>query len=243
MNLSFNNMSMSWQQQGMVGMGGMNPMSGAAGMGMGINQQQFMVPPLMPGADQAYLAAHQQAMRIAKQAYQYAVAQQAMAAAADEWERGSSVSAFASPGSMSAGVGGYGMGGMHAMNGMNGMNGMWGNAGPMFTAGMRSMYAGSSIGGAASEVGWGGTASVYGETFGPSMQTSARRSQVLSGNMRSSGVVAFPGSSQRSELAVSTGPSSRNAPRPRTKTAPSNTPLPTQHRHNRGPPSSWKVGS
>jgi hypothetical protein len=38
------------------------------------------------------MAAHQQAMMFAKQAYQMAVAQQAMAAAAEEWERGSALS-------------------------------------------------------------------------------------------------------------------------------------------------------
>ena len=72
-------------QMGQMGFGGA---PGAAmwggGMGMGqpmLSPAQFMVP---PPADPAFLAAHQQAMAYAKQAYQMAVAQQAMAAAADE---------------------------------------------------------------------------------------------------------------------------------------------------------------
>ena len=75
---------------------------------MGMNMlppQQFMFTPPPPNADPAFLAAHQQAMLVAKQAYQFAVAQQAMQAAGDEWERGSNVSAFAGPGGMNMGMG------------------------------------------------------------------------------------------------------------------------------------------
>ena len=101
--------------------------------------------PPPPGADPAFLAAHQQAMAIAKQTFTYAVAQQALAAANDEWERSSNVSGFATSG---APQWSYGMG-------------MQPNQ--MFTPAPRSMYAGSVGGGG----GWGGTGSVYGDAFGP----------------------------------------------------------------------------
>lgn len=246
MGLNVNHMQMGWQQQAMpsmiMGMGPMTSMTGAPGMGMGLNPAQFMIPPAQAGADPAFLVAHQQAMHIAKQAYQYAVAQQAMAAAADEWERGSSVSAFTAPG---GGVGmGMGMGGL----GAGGMNGMWGGGASMFPSGPRSMYAGSNGGGAMSEAGWG-AASVYGESFGPS---NARRSQVPNGHVRSTSgggpasTIGIPSSYQRVESASniqqSTNSSGRPPIRPRTKTAPSGGPLPPQHRLSRGPPSSWKVG-
>ncbi|KAL5494781.1 hypothetical protein ACEPAI_243 [Sanghuangporus weigelae] len=249
--MDFNSMmQMRWQQQGVStpmvgGMSAMTPLNGMPGMsmGMGPNPAQFMVSPPPPGADAAFLAAHRQAMQIAKQAYQYAVAQQAMVAAADEWERGSSVSAFTAPGhamgmgmGSSMGMGGYGMGGM---------NNMW-NSAPMFPPAPRSMYAGNA--GGMSEAGWG-AASVYGDAFGPS----TRRSQMPNQQMRNTGgggsasVIGFPSSYPRAEstgnIPRSSAPSSRDAPRPRTRTAPSNTPLPAQHRHSRGPPSSWKVGT
>ncbi|KAJ1302576.1 hypothetical protein OPQ81_002893 [Rhizoctonia solani] len=51
----------------------------------------FMPPPPPPGANEAYLQAHQQAMLIAKQTYLSAVAQQAMAAATEQWERSSNM--------------------------------------------------------------------------------------------------------------------------------------------------------
>lgn len=58
------------------------------------------------------MLAHQQAMMYAKQAYQMAVAQQAMAAAGDEWERGSTVGGFGGGGSVYGGGGSvYGGGG------------------------------------------------------------------------------------------------------------------------------------
>ena len=52
--------------------------------------QQFMFPPPQ-GTDPQLLAAQQHAMMAARQAYQLAVAQQAMQAAGDEWERGSTL--------------------------------------------------------------------------------------------------------------------------------------------------------
>ena len=234
-----------------MGFAGSNPIAAASpwqgiqnpvmpGMfNMGVNPSQFFVPPTAPPSDPSFFAAHQQAMMVAKQAYQMAVAQQAMAAAGDEWERGSN-------------VGGFGAAGMGVGSGM-GMGWMP----PMFSMSAQSMYAGSSVGGGSNVgVGWG-SSSVYGETFGPA--TIARRSQnpanmnfpsdnkhQLSSNPRSS----VPRSESSGNLS-SMQPSSRSggankvAPRQRTRTAPSNAPLPPQHarfggRHSPLPPSSWK---
>lgn len=166
------------------------------GMSMGgmLNPAQFM--PLPPPADPAFFAAHQQAMMIAKQAYQMAVAQQAMAVAGEEWERGSTVGGFGGRGSVYGGgarseYGGgarseYGGGGGSVVGspfGMQGMGGMgmqmggWGSPGGLFPPAPRSMY-GRGGGGARSEYGgggggggnWSSSRSVYGETFGPSTE-------------------------------------------------------------------------
>src|SRR5260221_7266587 len=90
-----------------------------------ISPGQFMIP---QPSNPSMMAAHQQAMMFAKQAYQMAVAQQAMAAAAEEWERGSALSGFGSGGSV------YGSTAPSMMNaspgmmgGMNMMPGMQGN--------------------------------------------------------------------------------------------------------------------
>ena len=117
---------------------------------------QFMVP---PNADPRYLAAHQHAMMVAKQAYQMAVAQQALAAANEEWERGSSVSALSG---MAMGVPPMGMMGMGMGAPMGGMMpggyGMqWTNPGSMMFPSGASIYAGSMLGSelGAGAGGWG----------------------------------------------------------------------------------------
>lgn len=89
-----------------MGVNQMNPMMGLGGP---MNfpppgawapwQQQGQQSPMMPhpsqfGQNSDFLAAHQQAMLIAKQTYQMAVAQQALAAAGDEWERSSNAGGF-----------------------------------------------------------------------------------------------------------------------------------------------------
>jgi len=135
---------------------GMGPMG--LGMGMGMPQQnmsmmmnnpwmqqpnpmlQQFIPPPPQSTDPQLLAAHQHAMMAAKQAYQLAVAQQAMQAAGDEWERGSTLG-WPSNGSA-----------------------------VMFPSGPRSLYAGSIYGGSeygGPTNGWGAS-SVYGGGFGPS---------------------------------------------------------------------------
>jgi serine/arginine repetitive matrix protein 2 len=216
-------------------MTGMSQMSGW-GMPTGMmNPQQFM--PMQPpsNADPAFLAAHQQAMHIAKQAYQMAVAQQAMAAAADEWERQSNAggSVYGFPSSASS-VGGFGG---------NPMMGMGGWGGGMMFSSARSAYGGSVYAG--SEAGWGGTRSVYGETFGPdprgSMYSQAgdRRSRVppvpssTSGQGRSG--QAFP-QSDTGHLNV---PGQPSRPRPRTKSSPGGRSGDGSSPSRTPPPSSW----
>lgn len=183
-------------------------------------------------ADPAFLAAHQQAMMVAKQAYQFAVAQQAMAQANEEWERGSSAtSAFGSPG-----FGGMGMG-MYPGYGM----GMQPGYGMMFPTSAQSMYAPSLAAGSELSVnmggggGWG-TRSEYG---GP---TSNRNSQMYRnsgvgfgqpGMGVGAGMSSGMGNSAQSHYGpLESGNGSRPGPRPRTKTAPS---------AKQAPPSSWKA--
>lgn len=103
-------------------------------------------PPPLPNTDAGFLVAHQQAMAIAKQTFQYAVAQQALAAANDEWERSSTMTGYGGP--SPAPQWGYGMGMRQSV---------------MLSQAPRSMYAGS-VGSASG--GWGGTGSLYGNSFG-----------------------------------------------------------------------------
>ena len=81
----------------------MHPMN-MGGLGMpnyGLPMPQMPQIPSMPAMngvmDPGMMIAHQQAMFYAKQAYQFAVAQQAMQAAGDEWERASHVGGYSSP--------------------------------------------------------------------------------------------------------------------------------------------------
>jgi serine/arginine repetitive matrix protein 2 len=139
--------------------------------------------------DSTFLAAHQHAMAIAKQTYQMAVAQQAMAAAADEWERGSAV-----------------------FRGLGGGGGLWGWGG-MYSSGSRSMYAGS-VGGPSN---WG-TASLYGDSIGSmsahSLPTSAMLPQqvVFPPSFYSSSASEGPQDSVRPRQRTRTAPSSQGIP-------------------------------
>ena len=151
-----------WQQQ--------QQQQAMAMRGPMITPAPFMMP---PPTEPALFAAHQQAMMIAKQAYQMAVAQQAMMAAGEEWERGSAVGGFSSSGSV---MGGVGVG--------------WTGQQQMLAAGLRPppfMGMGSSqsdYGGAGSDrgfgagLGWNSSRSVYGETFGRPTQTTGERERV-----------------------------------------------------------------
>ncbi|KAI0082132.1 hypothetical protein K474DRAFT_1703150 [Panus rudis PR-1116 ss-1] len=186
----------------------------------------FPTPP--PNADPAFLAAHQHAMMVAKQAYQFAVAQQAMAQANEEWERGSNAtSVYGGPGFPN-----MGMGGMFANPYGMAMQPAW-TGSMFFPNSAQSMYAGS-VAGSELGVNWG-SRSVYG---GP-----GDRSSRMAGDRPG----AF--SSNRSESfgpTSSTSPTQglRPGPRPRTKTAPSDSQVPTIHARSRQapPPSSWKTG-
>lgn len=199
-----------------------------------MNPQQFMPSP----SDPRMLAAHQHAMMVAKQAYQMAVAQQALAAANEEWERGSSASAFTSPMGMSSMGMGMGMPMGMGVNGMGMMPGGYGMNYPMFASSAQSMYAGSVAG---SELGaaWG-SKSEYG---GPSR--ASRTSAMFTDRPGGLGFNPNQRSSSYNQLAVPSSAASeaprRPAIRPRTKTAPSDTPLPAQHSRSRPPPpSSWR---
>ncbi|CAE7228028.1 unnamed protein product [Rhizoctonia solani] len=142
-------MGMGWNQSGFFAppfstsqsMPFLHPqLTGGQPMPMG-----FMPPPPPLGASEAYLQAHHQAMMIAKQTYLSAVAQQAMAAATEQWERSSNMG-----GSV------YG-GSQMSMNMMMPMMSMY--AGSSYAA---SAYEGSAAGwGSASAYG-GGSRSVYG---------------------------------------------------------------------------------
>ncbi|KAI0652653.1 hypothetical protein C8Q79DRAFT_113332 [Trametes meyenii] len=240
------------------GMGPMGPINVTPPTPMGFTPQtpqsmfnpggNFMFPMgVPPNTDPAFLAAHQQAMLAAKQAFQMAVAQQALAAANEEWERGSTAtSAF----------GGFGMnGGMFPGAaspgfGMNmGMGLGWQN--PMMFPSSQSMYTGSVIGGSELGVnpsgrgtGWA-SRTAYGEQGGYTGSAAERASMVFrNSQFLGGGAGGGFSSGARSEVG---GPTSGRGggQRARTRTSPSDAPLPTQHANakTRGgpPPSSWNT--
>ncbi|KAG1886246.1 hypothetical protein F4604DRAFT_1725473 [Suillus subluteus] len=213
-----------------------NPMMGMDGMMPGMNApawgswQQPIPTGMGPmvasqfSPDQSYFVAHQRAMMIAKQAYQMAVAQHAMALAGDEWERGSNIGSGSvyggGGGSVYSGMGGGGMSmlGVPGMSMPGMMPNQWSTGSVMFPGRINSTQ---------SEFG-GGSRSVYGESFGPSM--SSRSSHTPSGH----GVPNNPASSYG------------GGSRPRAKTGasqPSNLQPPMPGRNpgrKAAPPSSWK---
>ncbi|KAJ7642158.1 hypothetical protein FB45DRAFT_1126478 [Roridomyces roridus] len=216
--------------------GGMSP--GWPGM---LSPAQFMVP---PPADPNFYAAHQQAMMIAKQAYQMAVAQQAMQQAGEEWERGSTMG-FGDRSSVFGGsttgpaMSSYGMG-------MGMQQGGWTPGGmSLFPPAPRSMYGGGGArseygggggGGARSEYGggggWNSSRSVYGENFGPSPRSSNSPAATRNPNTRvDSGYFAG--------APVPKSPNPTGAtPRQRTASQPA---TPSRGPAKRQPPSSWKA--
>ncbi|KAM6498835.1 hypothetical protein JOM56_006783 [Amanita muscaria] len=208
------------------------PWSSPMGQQPMMNGPQYMFP---PAADPSLLAAHQQAMMIAKQAYQLAVAQQAAVAAGDEWERGSVASGFSGfgrgmPGSHMTPP--YGMGMNMNMN-MMAMGHNWpsGNSG-IFPSSARSMFGGisssrSEYGGTAGGGGWNSSKSTYGEAFGPP-----------------TGRIPKPGTTERERghfppippippQAQQASSRTTGSPRPRTTSQPTS-------RTRKSPPSSWK---
>ena len=197
-----------------VGMG--NGMNMPGGMNMNMNMGVGMGPGVGM-VDPRMFVAHQQAMMIAKQTYQMAVAQQAMREAGDEWERGSAISGWGggSRSSMAApSVLGMGMNmGMNMNANPFGMPpGAWPTGGGGAAA--RSMYAGSVY--AASEagggMGWSTTNSVYGESFGAPRDRSSRgfrqgsaQQHGQGGGGAASGVPKRDGARQRTRTAPSSG--------------------------------------
>lgn len=180
--------------------------------------QQFMPPPPPPqGTDTHLLAAHHHAMMAAKQAYQLAVAQQAMQAAGDEWERGSTLGW---PSSAST---------------------------TMFPAGPRSMYAGSIYGGSeygGPTSGWG-TSSVYGGGFGPS--PSNRNSAMIRNYQQNGPTPPRDSRIDLSSTNANFPEIRQPRPRVKTGPDPGDRPIATlmqQQQKGRGrtppPPSSWK---
>ena len=185
--------------------------------------------------DPSFMAAHQQAMLAAKQAYQIAVAQQAIAAAGDEWERSSNVSGWST-----------GMQNMPMMPTMNpGMGMGMGMQMPMQMPMMPMMYPGmmmpsaptSMYGGAGSSVyggsttgrpGWGASSSVYGESFGPSFAQAQSQERDRDRRRQSgTGALPFPGSSSSSQVDKLPTPQRPEQARQRARTGPSgHTPSP-----------------
>jgi hypothetical protein len=230
-----NNLSMQNLLNAGAGPGLAGGMDTAAGMNMGAG----MVDPRV-------FAVHQQAMMIAKQTYQLAVAQQAMRDAADEWERGSAISGWTGGRSsastpnmlnmgmgmnmnMNMGGGGGGMGGFPGAGGsfgMPGAGGMWPGGGvsgfPSNQArGMYSGYAASEVGGGGGGGGGGSrgwtTSSVYGESFGAPRDRPSRTKR--QSNLQMSSSPLGPGSGNGS--GGSSPGVKREGGRPRTRTAPS----------------------
>jgi serine/arginine repetitive matrix protein 2 len=187
---------------------GMNPMMGG-GMQMGspgmLSPAQFM-PMGGPGGgnmnDPNFMAAHQQAMMIAKQAYQVAVAQQAMAAAADEWERSSNMGfgggGSVYGGSVYGGGGGsvYGGGGGSVYGGGGGGMNNWSTGSAIMppSSSSRSMFGGGGGmsssrseyggGGGGRSGGWSSSKSSYGEYGGGGSGQSSNRTSVAGGRGR-----------------------------------------------------------
>ncbi|KZV93721.1 hypothetical protein EXIGLDRAFT_835540 [Exidia glandulosa HHB12029] len=215
----------------------------------------FLMPANTP-MDPAFMAAHQQAMLAAKQAYQIAVAQQALAAAGEEWERSSNTGGWGGGGAMPMG----GMGMQMQMPQMPNMGmgmgmgmPMMGMPSMMFPAAPASVYGGGSPGSVYGGGGgrpqmWAGTGSVYGESFGPSTTNAADRRR---SSVPAPPGVAFPSSSSHGRLdqlkEQQQQPASSGQPRQRTRTAPSSAPppllsfAPTMPGAPRTPPSSWRT--
>ena len=251
-------------------MGMFNPMMGAGtGVGMGPmanspmawNSQPAtpggmmntpMFPMMTPGADPMLLAAHQQAMMVAKQAFQMAYAQQALAAANEEWERGGTAASVYGGGAIG------GMGGMPSMGGMGGMGSMGGGLMPgmrpwgmqMFPS-SQSMYTGSVIGGSEIEgpsmaagrgAGWA-SRTTYGVQGGYTGTAAERASAVYRNSQFLANGLGMPGA--RSEIGGPTVASGRGQLRQRTKTGPESPQQSPGTPGKRGgpPPSSWNTRS
>ncbi|KAF5352818.1 hypothetical protein D9756_006142 [Leucocoprinus leucothites] len=229
----------AWPQQG-----------GPPQMPQMLSPNQLMVP---PPAGPGYMAAHHQAMMFAKQAYQMAVAQQAMAAAADEWDRQSVMggSVYGGP-SSNASV----MMGPSSFNMMSGMGNGWSNGSVVFPNSTQSVYGGlggisssrSDYGGGADSVSsmangrWSSARSTYGESFGPSDRLrpsgGGGTGNRNSGMVRDSGYYPPMPPIPQSHSGGSSSSGARG--RGRTTSGPAN---PSRGGMKKLPPSSWKAGA
>ncbi len=229
-NMSVQNLLNAGAGQGLAG-----GMGTAAGMNMGVG----MVDPRV-------FAVHQQAMMIAKQTYQLAVAQQAMQDAAEEWERGSALSGWTGGRSSASTPNMLNMGmGMNMGGGGGGMGGFPGGAGPYAMSGAGGMWPGGGMSGfpgnsargmysgyAASEIGGGGGGGGGGRSGGGGSggwTTSSVYGESFGGprdrpsraqrqsNLHLSSSPLGPGNGSGSNSTAA----KREGGRPRTKTAPS----------------------
>jgi len=194
----------------MMGMG--LPMSMPMQMGFG-SPMHSPSPYLMPApADPNFLAAHQHAMMYAKQAYQMAVAQQAIAAAGDEWERGSTVGGYGgsriigaspSPAMMSPHFGmmpmgqGYGWSSPSSAYLPSSSQSMYGGpvngGGSGLISNSRSEY-----GGVRGPNNWPSSRSSYGESFGPSLDQYGRKYHAQRDSISSSRMPVMPAAQPQS---------------------------------------------
>ncbi|KAH9058273.1 hypothetical protein EDB87DRAFT_1685411 [Lactarius vividus] len=225
----FANQFSSQSMQNLLGANAGAGMNMAAGMNM--NPNMNMGGSGMGMVDPRMFMAHQQAMMIAKQTYQLAVAQQAMRDAADEWERGSAISGWGGGSGARSSIAAPSVLGMGMNMGMNvngvGPFGMPPGAWPAGGGGSaaRSMYAGSvyaaseigGVPGGGGAMGWSTTNSVYGESFGAPRDRSSRAFRQGPGPQQHG-----PGGAQARESGSGTsGTAKREGARQRTRTAPS----------------------
>lgn len=177
----------------MMGMGLQMPMQMGFGSRNSVAWGGNMVHPpspylMPPPADPNFLAAHQHAMMYAKQAYQMAVAQQAMAAAGDEWERGSSIAGYGGSSMISASSSPAMMSPRFGMMPMGQGYGWTSPSSVYLPSSSQSTYGGlvnsgggASINNSRSEHGvsgpknWPSSKSSYGESFGPSLDQLGRK--------------------------------------------------------------------
>ena len=188
----------------MMGMGLQMPMQMGFGSpnsvawGGNMASSPYLMP---PPADPNFLAAHQHAMMYAKQAYQMAVARQAMAAAGDEWERSSSIGGYGGSSMISASSSPAMMGPAMQL-GMMPMGQGYGWSSPSsvyLPSTSQSVYdglvnsgGGASISNSRSEHGgvsgpknWPSSRSSYGASFGPSLdQLGRKNAQGTSGHAK-----------------------------------------------------------
>ena len=184
-------MGMGLQMPMQMGFG--SPNSVAWGGSMHSPSPYLMPPP----ADPNFIAAHQHAMMYAKQAYQMAVARQAMAAAGDEWERGSSIGGYGGSSMISASSSPAMMSPQFGMMPM-GQGYGWSNPSSVYLPSSSQSVCGGGLvnsgginnsrsehGGVSGPKNWPSSRSSYGASFGPSLdQLGRKNAQGTSGHAK-----------------------------------------------------------